>query len=266
MLICGVVRAESATMPRDTATRANDVKVSVEAVFDTRAADLFPPGQVDLKNWGTRSGLAVDLQFQGEAVKNVSEIGPAMVFEATDDLNESLVKERSPATRPASEAKPQMYPVDTGDAARPPTTFARLRSPGRRATKIVRLRGEIPVIAGGERKTVEITDLPSRFGKFLDDPTLTQAGVKVWIDAHKDRGAKFADLLFKFSGNESAIRDFKVFEGNEEVPTGSGYGTHDPKIISVEHAITKQTVLRLFAVVNEKRLTVPFDLSDIPLP
>jgi len=266
MLLCGLVRAE----PGDTAPRAKGVKVSVEAVSEKRDADLFPPGQVDLK-WGMDGGLLIQLKFQGDSVKNVSQIGPAVVYEATDDLNESLVEKPPTATQPASGTESEMKTVeegvDTDEAATLGEAAVGLRSPARRATKIVRLRGEFPVMAGGDRKTVEFTDLPSRFGKFLDDPTLTQAGVKVWIDAKKEDGTNDrTDLLFKLSGNLRAIRQVKVFDGNTELSTGAWYSTQEPQPMPIGRAITKQTVLRLFVVVNEKRMTVPFEFSNIPLP
>ena len=256
--------------PSDAATKATGAKVSVEGVSNTRVANLLPPGQVDLK-LGITSGLSVLLKFQGEPVKNVSRIGEAAVYEATDDLNESLVEKLPASTQPASEAKSEMHSVaegiETDDATTYGQVFVHLRSPARRATKIVRLRGEFPVVAGGERRTVEITDLPSKSGKALDDPTLTRAGVKVWIDVKKTSGVEDdTDLSFRLSGNFSAIRQAKVFDGNAEVPSGNWYSSPDPQTITVGRTITKQMVLRLFVVVNEKRVAVPFDLSNIPLP
>lgn len=269
-MLCGSVGTGTASAPTDPAARAKGVKVSIEAVSETRDADLFPPGQVDLKA-GIPNRVLIQLQFQGDSVKNVSQIGPAMVYDATDDLNESLVERPPATTRPAPAVKSDMRAVEEGFEADEAGTFGRtwfaLRSPARRARKIVKLRGEFPVMAGGDRKTVKITDLPSRFGKFLNDPTLTQAGVKVWIDAKKESATNDrTDLLFKLSGNLSAIRQVKVFDGNNELSTGAWYSSQDPRPIALGRAITKQTVLKLFVVVNEKRVTVPFDFSDIPLP
>lgn len=269
-MLCGSIEAGTATAPSDAATQAKGAKVSVEDVSNRRIGNLLPPGQVDLK-LQLDSILLVQLRFQGGPVKNVSRIGRAVVYEATDDLNESLVEESAASTRPAPEAKSEMHTVEEGvetdDAVTFGKIYVRLRSPARRAMKIARLRGEFPILAGGDRKTVEITDLPSRFGKFLNDPTLTQAGVKVWIDAKKESGTNdHTDLVFKLSGNHSAIRQVKVFDGNDEVSSGLWYSTPDPQAITIGRAITKQTVLRLFVVVNEKRVSVPFDLSNIPLP
>ncbi len=281
--------------PPETRPETGAVKVTVTQVEDERILVRVPLS--DRIRGGLSPHLGVDLMLQGDGVRNASRTSAVVLVEAVDDLGNSLIRSDAefaealahpvdhrgnqlmsktidygmPETRPSEELRAIRWASDNDEAEAIVRPGISLKSPIRRATKIARIRGSVRIMAGGQRTTVDIPNLPALIGHAINHPVLKQAGLRIKLTTEGNEAAdhsKSALTTFNLevTGDMAQIRKVRVFEGKDDVTAWNPNVGDNTWSISLHQPLTQTMVMRLDVVYGQKLIKIPVELNDVPLP
>ena len=214
-----------------------------------------------------RGRLNLSLEITGPGARDATRWRGLQIEEAVDDLGNSLLPPRLSLwaqTMPGDQWK--SLDAQSHQVQRRTIVEAILLPPARRAKRIARLRGELELQAGGERKAIRIPKLKSSAGAPVADPVLEAAGLKLTIESLNTLSgpAIRLDLL----GSNCALRDADVTEapGSSMLSYPSQLGSVEPWWIAVSRPLSDKMTLDVEILVSQRIVTVPIGLRDIPLP
>ena len=254
----------------EVAARVEQVQESRHKIF---AKDL---------NYVASNGVDLKIVFEGPAIKGATSYGNWKIIEAVDDAGTDIKKPAEMgSTLPPSlreKLKSQKNEFDkvqhfftkdkAGDTAR---VELKLGTPARKATKISKVKGEVQLQCGGDRKVVKVSKLLSLNGKTIEDPQFKAAGLVAKITANKQTN----ELEVEYSGNLDALAEMGFDEPSivnakgERASNGNSGGTFDGKTnmtYNLSMPLDDSLVLQIPVITGQKIVTVPFELKDIELP
>jgi hypothetical protein len=255
------------------------VKVTPIRLTETRVKSL-----VKEKSFYTpESELKLLLHVEGKTVNDAVSYGKIEFEQAVDDTGASL-KPKKKGGMFSSGSDDDWKAVNEGMAG-----FGRdedepgfrleleLAPAARKATRISRLKGKIPVLAGGEAKTVKADKLKAMMGKTIEDPVLAKAGFKVRVlDPKKKEGSGFFSMggensvPIEVKGDLNAIKDMDIVDAKGEslVSSRSWSGSGDTRTyyLDLDKPASDAMTIKIDVVVGLKKLAVPFDFKDLELP
>ncbi len=217
----------------------------------------------------------VVLRLHGDELRDAAAYANISVDEAVDDTGASLVDRNSGFLGGLKEnIKLQLLTSSTATGGADPTILVdvEILPPGRKATKIVRLRGHVQVRAGGDSvATVRIAKLGSQLGKQVSDPALDKQQLTLNVRGGSlDEGKGY--VTCNTGGNIATIRkcrvvdaDGKVLKEATQTPGRMMFNTCDTDLELPRPADDRMT-LEIDVVQDQKVLTVPFELHDVELP
>lgn len=208
------------------------------------------------------------LEIGGPAVAGVTRAGRLTITHAADDAGNALAQayggdfggedftEIAPYRR-SGEGETSAFQAEIALAA-----------PERSAKAIAALRGEITVLAGGERKTVRVDNLQDLLGNELKHPDFEKAGLKVTLK--KPESDDPPTLALTIAGNLDAIESAAVLDAddNDLAFASSSFGSdrEQEMLFELSGPITPQTRLVWNLAYGQEKLVIPFELTDIVLP
>ena len=151
----------------------------------------------------------------------------------------------------------------------------------RKATKLTSVKGEVHFRAGGEKKTLTVNAIKTRFGTELKDSALDLAKLKISVlDPAGPKGKRWHAeqspiILLDVTGDKDAIASIDVLDAESKnvsddhnfmmktVDANSftySYG------VNLKAPLNDQMKLRIQLYVGQQMVKVPFELHDIPLP
>jgi hypothetical protein len=221
-------------------------------------------------------GIELTLRIEGAALKQATSYGNIKIIEALDDAGTDLKvidKGDGVAAKLDNEFK-QFFPSPREENGVIRSTMGlNVGVPARKATKITRLKAEVQIMAGGDRKMVKITKLATMQGKEVEDPTLKAAGVTVKIlPAEKNDGNS---LNVEVKGNLKALAetDFKdpdVIDAKGEPASNgassSGFNDSQTRRYDLGRKLDDTLTLQIPIILGAKPITVPIELTNIELP
>ena len=219
-------------------------------------------------SFGFMTGLRVKVRLEGPAARDAAKAGRLKVVEAVDDLSGDL---RDKEQLKWCEQLQEVNRFGMSDAEKSSGAFEyemRLGLPARKATSIQRLKGELLVLAGGQEKVVTIPSPRTLAGTTVDDPVLKGAGLGLKIAQAQ---GKKDSLAVELTGDFDAIKEVKVLGADgTNVMTGSWWSEAAGKR-SVSYMLSKpvedaDAKLQIRLAVGQKKVTVPIELADLPLP
>ena len=303
LALLSMIRADAVEPALDTpALPVVEAVLTPTHISESREKDL---AKMEFQISSDRS-LTVTVRGEGEAFKEARGWGGVIVTEAVDDTGHDLqLPKRKPARKAhrhhAGETAREKAEADAADAADDddadddadaneyftvlePLIGSRDREllieiglalPPRKAIRIARLRGELTLMRGGEIREITIANLPDLLGKSIDDPALTAAGLEVSImhvgqnPADEDKST----LKLKLKGHPVAFSKAEVSDADGK-SASSGSEQRAPRLADTELEMSFQLkeplnnamVLKLYVIVGQEAVRVPFDLKDIALP
>jgi len=125
------------------------------------------------------SDLGLFVRLAGRRTKHVHRIGRLIVTEVTDDTGQAL----SPMDQPTAEQEGWTRVVAgpeklTGQGL---TLEARLKAPGRAATKLAKVRGWARVIYAKDSEEITINNPLQYEGKLIEHPRLRELGIEIKV-------------------------------------------------------------------------------------
>jgi hypothetical protein len=216
---------------------------------------------------GFFTGLRVKLLIDGPAVRDAAKVGRLKLVEATDDLGADL---RDKEQLKWCEQLQDVNRFGTFDSDKGSGFEYELRLglPARNATAIARLKGELTVLAGGQEKVVTVAAARTLAGTAVNDPALSAAGISLRIA--QSQGKKDS-LAVELTGDFDAIKEVKVLAADGiNVMTGAWWseaaGTRSVSYMLSRPVDDADARLELRLAVGQKKLAVPIELANLPLP
>lgn len=231
---------------------------------------------------GSENGIELTLHIDGPGVKGARKFGMIKITKALDDTGTDLARKGEGVGSFAEDNYQDVRePMSFGmsDNAPKPTGFdidLKLQTPSARNAKLIKqIAGEIKVIAGGEKKVIEVKQLKQKWGKTIDDPALKALGVTFQlVDPAKPQGMMMGDPQSSvpaiISGKPDAIAEVRIVDASgEKLNSGSSWNDENNtrKIVySLDKPLADDMVMQIECWVGEKTVTVPIDLKDVNLP
>jgi hypothetical protein len=250
----------------------NAAEVQLAEVSETRTKQVIQ----DESSFPASSALNVKLRISGEDVIGATAYGQLSITEAIDDVGTNLKPKESGFF--AERFQPiHRFGMMHGDDQKQeePKHFdldVQLQAPPRKATRIKSLKGDVQVQAGGEKKTITLTNIASQYGKQVQDPALKDAGVTITVVDPK-AGQTFASsdaITLQVKGNVDVITGAEITNAaSERISFGSfSSGFNDEKTIGYDltQPLDEKVTMKLNLLVNQKTVKVPFELKDVELP
>ena len=233
--------------------------------------------------FGADSEMQITLHVEGEQVNDAVSYGTIEFEQAVDDAGGDLKPGEKEKGFLSSGGKGKFTPLRDGmmgmDQEEGEAGFRilfRMGLSSRKATKISRFKGQFPVLAGGEKKTVAVKKVKSLMGKNIEDPVLTAAGLQVTVpDPKKDKDNFLSmggpnSLPLKFQGDLKVLQkvDVKDAQGESVVGGHMATGMGKTKMFSydLDKPLDDTMTVEIHLVVGPKTVVVPFDLKDVELP
>ena len=254
---------------------AQGAEVKLAEITETRSRQVIKDDDTFL----TSSGLNIKLRISGEDVKGATAYGRLKIAEAVDDVGTNLKPtergfggfsnafqsiHRFNMSMPGEEKKqeePKHFDLDV-----------QLQPPPRKATRLKSLKGEVQVQAGGEKQTVTLTKIPSLYGQQVQDPALKAAGLTVTVVDPK-AGQSFVSgdsITIQVKGNSDVIQNADITNAaGDRISHGHfSTGFNNEKTIGYDltQPLDDEVTMKLNLLVNQKTVTVPFELKDVELP
>jgi hypothetical protein len=257
---------------------ANAAEVKVAEINETRVKQLI----ADEDSFSPSSGLVVRLRVEGDDVVGDTAYGNLQIEQAVDDLGNDL-KPRESVFRFGRED--DFEPIDRfrmsfGRERDEEQAEARhfmldinLQPPPRNATRINQLKGEVQVLAGGERREISIKRIADGYGKAIDDPALNDAGLQITVlDPSKTEMIMSGgdSIVLQLKGKTDVVQEAQITNAaGDSISHGhasTGFG--DEKLIAYElsQPLDDNVTMTLRLLVNQQTVTVPIDLADVELP
>jgi hypothetical protein len=184
---------------------------------------------------------------------------------------------------------PPPSPGGSSQTAEPVLISFVLKMPGPNAKQVDQIKGSVQVLAGGEQKDVEVTDVLKKVGTEVADPALKRAGLTVKLikvepntdpppfEAARDstkpdsQGEEsFGETLtLEVTGPEESLLQVSLRAGGEDLNTGMSWSNDGEKStynIPTSNKIPADARLVLQVAVDQKPVTVPFEFKSVPLP
>ena len=215
------------------------------------------------------TGLRVKVRLEGPAAASAAKAGRLTVAEASDDLGTDL---HDPEQLKWCAQLQEVSRFNQSESDKASGAFEyelRLGLPARRATTIKRLRAELTVLAGGNEKTVALPAVRKLAGKPVDDATLKAAGLVLKI--LPSPAGKKDTLQAELSGEFDIIQEVKVLTPDgTNILSGTWYseaaGRRNVTYMLSQSVEDDAARLELRIAVGQKKVVVPINLSDLPLP
>ena len=255
---------------------AAGVSVRVVRVEESRVKEL-----VSEPDQGTMpSQVSLTLRVEGPEVAGATEYGGLKITEATDDTGASLKPEQV-AFGDDFMPLQGMFPGREEQPGRAAEIRVSLAAPQRHAATITRVKGEVKIRAGGEKKVVTVARVKERVGKRVDDAALKAAKLTVTVvdpkAAGNGNGGLAPDAAFgaeavsvKIVGDPAAVKQVDVVgpDGRSisQGRSSSGSGNTTVHTIMLDRAPGGSAALTIDLLVGQKDVRVPLDLKNIPLP
>jgi hypothetical protein len=280
LLTCFIVAAVSVAADK---SASGEATVTLKRLLEKRELALE---KTPFSGWD--NGVELYLHVDGAGVKDARKY-KLKVTEAKDDTGTDLKKAPKGVPNFEGEQYQEARPPQTfdfgDDAKKPkPTGFdveVRLHTPPARSAKTISVRGEMQVLAGGEKKVVRTRDLKKMVGKTVDDPALKAVGVTITVlDPAKPsldavifgggKGGKSVPL--QLAGSLDAIAELRfVDDKGKSINEGSMSRSDQPadkKTITYElsNPLDEGTTLEVEVWPGQKAVKVPFGLQDVKLP
>ena len=243
------------------------VLVSAFRVEETRAIEL-----ADDKVSRSQPGLKILLFLQGPEAESCVKYGDLKLDTAVDDLGSSLVLSKDPWNdaskfKEYSNAFFRKSKFHPSDQQASPEVELNLAPCKRAATKISRLRGSLTLCDIGTIQSVELANLNQPGMKKLPIP----AGAHIEVTADVPAGESVRSIAIQISGDESVLESIDVVDaaGNKissGISSWTVNGGPAHKSLDLHKPLDSSMKLVAKVALNRKRVTVPFDLKDLPLP
>lgn len=255
------------------------VSVKVVRVEESRVKELLE--DADPSQGTMLSQVTLTLRLEGPEIAGATEYGQPRITQASDDTGASLKPEPLGAGDFFMPLQSGAFASsDEQAAARPTEVRVSLNAPQRNAAKITRVRGEVRVKAGGEKKVVMVAGVNGRIGKRVDDPALKAAKLTVTVldpkaqeDGERfgaDAGPGGGAVSVKITGDNSVVKQVDVVgpDGQSISQGRSTAGSGNTTVYSVmfDRELDQSMSLKIELLTGQKVVRVPIDLRDVPLP
>jgi hypothetical protein len=250
---------------------------------------LIEKREVSLKKMpfsGWENGIDLSLHVDGPAVADARKFGKIKIIEASDDAGTDLTKKAKDA--PSFESGefqdirgPMSFGFDDDKKKEPGFDIdVKLPTPAARSAKTIKLiKGELQVVAGGEKKVVTVKSLSKVYGKPIDDPALKAAGVTFTVLDPKKPGKDaigFGDssksVPVLMTGKLDVIGDVQfVNKSGQKLGQGSMSMSNQPaekKSVTYElsEPLSDEVTLQIEVWPGQKTVMVPITLANVKLP
>lgn len=304
LILAGLALTGAVATPPDAraqnATEPAAIQVVPMTVSETRSRELREQRQ---PVYSGMPELTLLLEISGPGVDTATHFGKVQFDTAVDDAGTDLkpteeefshqpefrevhrpfplqgladLAELPPEVRAALEAAGVPLPGAQGKPPNSVTVPLELKISAREAKTIKHLKGQLQLLAGGEKRTIQVNDLAAKQGKPVEDPALKEAGVTVRLPSPDDEAARFGmpagveGMTLAVRGNATAVTDARIVDADGE-PVGMGWAgfEHEGETLRGFHLsrpLEPTDRLELDVVVGQETITVPFDLRDVPLP
>lgn len=256
-----------------------DAKITLKKLVEKRELEVE---KGPFSGW--ENGIELTLHVDGAGVKDARQVGRIKVTKATDDAGTDLTKKTGDVP---------MQDTEHFDDVREPQSFGfgnnekkqsgfdvnlKLPAPSARSAKSIKLlSGSLQVIAGGEKKIVEIKTLKDHYGKKLDDPALKAAGISFTLaDPSKPMsgvmsfGEKGKSLTATLEGSLDTMGEVNVVNASgEKLNMGRSWSDEGGKRMmtyDLKEQLPADAKLTIEVFPGQKILTVPFEFKDVKLP
>lgn len=233
---------------------------------------------------GWNNNLELKLYVDGAAVKGATKYGHLQIKSATDDTGTNLTKKGegpSQELKGFDDIRQRMTFGNHNEDKPKPTGFdftLTLPTPSARAAKTVSISATLEVLAGGEKKIVEVKDIKGHLGKTIEDPALKAVGVSFQIlDPAEQTGSGFRpsanankDVVALISGKVEALASVHIVNKAGKKLNNSAMWSDDGNNRTITYECNEplpaDAVLQLEVWPGQKTVTVPIELKDVKLP
>jgi hypothetical protein len=206
---------------------------------------------------GWNNGIELTLHIDGADVKGARKFGKLTVTRAVDDVGTDLTKAGDGPSQDSDRFEDIREPMSFGfDENKPkPSGFdieLKLPTPSARSAKAIKqISGSVQVLAGGEKKVIEVKKLKSSAGKAVDDPVLKQLGVS-----------------FTLLDPSKAAPGGMMMMGEKDKSVTSWSDQGDKRVITyfLEKTLSDDMALQIEVWPGQKTIRVPIELKDVKLP
>jgi len=262
---------------------ANDIRVSVGEVKDSRGTGYF-------------SELEIKLKVMGDTVSDAKGI-KVKVTRAVDDTGRELLKDEE---RSADFTKPDEY--GTGQAE----VTVKLKNPARKASVVKEISGKVSIFSPKKdpNAVATVKDFMSGSGKPLQHPALKAAKVEVSVLTKKQYeeikekekkqakekagemagelgaalvkafGSLFSGMMeigensviLSIADPESKVVDMEFMENGKRVKNTSSMRMGDVRVYEFENPMPQDAQMVIYLLTPQSLIKEPFKLTDIALP
>ena len=237
---------------------AAKIGVTPHGISERRVANHLP-GQFEM----LPERLTVTLRLDGPPVLGATQWHGLHVDDAVDDLGADLKLATQYAEDPWIATRPIPCRPRRMDSCAVSLNF---QPSHRQATRIARLRGQFVLQTGGDMIVVRIPRLGSAVGKPVNDPALAAARLTLQIE-HTPLSPYRSTLRLALKGELCGFDDVRVLSSDgKPIATPAPGATATTKTINLEQPLDNRLTLNVTLFANQKTITVPFEVHDIPLP
>ena len=247
------------------------VHAAVELVpFRLEETRILPLGD-DKVSRGFPS-LKLTLSLKGPEAEAAVRYGDLKLEVAVDDQGGNLIPEKdafndSSRFKDYANAFFRSNPGFGNQSPAAPQIDISLAVPRRSAAKIAHLKGTVSLAQKGNIRSVELTGLKSPGPKTLAIP----AEANLQIVATVGSGENARSINVQISGDEGALESIEVLDGaGQKISSGmsswslNGGPVH--KSLDLGKPVDDSMKLVAKVATDRKIVTIPFDLSNVPLP
>lgn len=251
---------------------ADSNTATLRAVSDHRNVQVVK----DDDSYSQPSSLELKVRLAGPDLVKARQMGNIKIIKAVDNLKADLTKLPPDAmTFDHSELRDIQWDFggDKKDHKWLDVDLSLPASPARSATTIKTLEASVDLLTGGEEKTIEVTDIPSHYGKALEDPALKAIGLAITLKApakaKEAQGPAGKEVAMEIKGDPALAKIEIVDAKGERISNGSMWNdVEGVRTISyyVEDKLPVDAKVKITCWPGQKRVTVPIKLSEIKLP
>ncbi len=249
--------------------RAADVDVKAMKITDNRSRQLIETERS--KKFGSFPGTTdIELVLQGAKVAEATHWGHVNVTQAKDDKGNDVklaAKNFSyPGFKDYSELnRKHMWFFEKNPPKDSIKVTIKIAQPARAASKLTIVEGSLK-LKSATFADVNVAGLAGLVGKAVDDPLLKKAGATVTI---KKVDAKTRQLQFVTNDPDKRIEGYSLVDpGGKKLSQGhSAFGFGNSKTVTLScTGLPANATLQLKIATATKETTVPFTLTNLPLP